>query len=437
MTQKLKVVWICHFSNQEIRDMIPLSKMTIFSYIKRIIGRGKFVYTDFAPWVNNLIKEFENFEDVELHIIAPHSGLKCKTFETKLNGLHYHFFQHDYPFPFDKITYKLYRKKKEKFYRNRKFVKQFIRKIKPDIINLVGTENPYYSITALDIKNIPVYVSAQTVYTNPLRKTYSNSCLQLNWDIELKIHKKEQYYGCQGRMHHDLILKNNPKAIIFKMLFPIEVPKNVNIMPNQFDFVFFAGISKQKGIEDLIEALSMVKEVNHDVSLNIVGGCSDSYMNLLLDKIHDLKLSKNIVFNSYFPLHSDMHQHIVQSRYAVLPVKLDVIPGSIIEAILLDLPVVTYKTSGTPYLNREKESVLISDIGDIQGLATNMLRLLKDENFAKSIARNAKQYVLETFNNANSAKRLLADYKAVINNYHNNTTIPKELLFDLDEFPRY
>jgi len=160
-------------------------------------------------------------------------------------------------------------------------------------------------------------------------------------------------------------------------------------------------------------------------------------MNLLLDKIHDLKLSKNIVFNSYFPLHSDMHQHIVQSRYAVLPVKLDVIPGSIIEAILLDLPVVTYKTSGTPYLNREKESVLISDIGDIQGLATNMLRLLKDENFAKSIARNAKQYVLETFNNANSAKRLLADYKAVINNYHNNTTIPKELLFDLDEFPRY
>ena len=437
MTDKLKIVWLCHFSNQKIRENLPLSKMLVFNFIKRILGRGKFVYSDFAPWVNNLIKEFENFDNTELHIITPHSGLKPKTCEFKMNGIYYHFFQPDYPFPFDRISNKLRKKEKEQFYRNRKIVKQFIRKIQPDIVNLIGTENPYYSITALDINNIPVYVSAQTVYTNPLRKTHSDSCLQCNWDVELKIHKKEMYFGSSGRMHRDLIMYNNPNAIIFKMFFAIEKPENVKIMTKQFDFVFFAGIAKKKGIEDLIEALSIVKRVKHDALLNVIGRCSDSYMNLLLDKINYLKLSENVVFNSYFPLHSDLHQHIVQSRFAVLPVKLDVIPGSIIEAILLDLPVVTYKTSGTPYLNSEKESVLISDIGDIQGLAANMLKLLSDENFAQTLANNAKQFVMHTFDNTSSAKRLLADYKAVINNYHNTIPIPKELLFDLNEFPIY
>ena len=98
-------------------------------------------------------------------------------------------------------------------------MQKLVDRIKPDIINLVGSENPYYSSTILGIDNIPIYVSAQTVYTNPARKELSGHVSNLNWNVELNIHKKETYYGCGGRMHRDLILKNNPNAIIFKMFF--------------------------------------------------------------------------------------------------------------------------------------------------------------------------------------------------------------------------
>ena len=310
-------------------------------------------------------------------------------------------------------------------------------KIKPDLVNLIGAENPYYSITTLDIKGIPVYVSAQTVYTNPDRKKYSDSCIQLNWDTELKIHNKEIYYGVASRIHRDLIHKNNPEAIMFKMFFLIEKPMKVYDLPKEYDFVFFAGLDKKKGIEDLIDAIAIVKKKKNDVKLNVIGSTSNEYMNYLIDKVTQLNLIENIVFNGYFESHSAMHQHTMKSRFAVLPIKLDAIPSSVIEAILLGLPVITYKTTGTPYLNKDGEAILISEIEDIESLANNMLKLLNDPELATKLREKAKSFVENEFNNTISAKRLVNNYRAVIEHYKFKTPIPEDQLFILNEFPLY
>ena len=436
--QKMKVAWICHFSNQQIRARLPLSKRRYSNAVRTLFGKKKIFYGDFAPWITNQIHEFENFDNVEIHVISPHAGLVKFTYEYEMNGVYYHFFKPEYPLLLDKVSDKLFKRKKINFHLNRFLVKRFLKKITPNIVNLIGTENPYYSITALDIKALPVYVSVQTVYTNPIRKKLSGNCDQFRWDLELKIHRKEQYFGCGGRMHRDLILKNNPEAVTFKMFFPIQRPAQVKIVPKIIDFVFFAaGVTKKKGVEDVIEALSIVKKDKNNVSLNIVGLCSDTYKKFLLKKINELDLKGNITFSDYFPLHSDMHQHIVQSHFAVLPVKLDIIPGSVIEAILLDLPVVTYKTTGTPYLNKDGESVLIADIGDINMLANQMLKLLKSPSLAQKLRENAKALVEKEFDNATSTKRLVSNYRAAIEHYHKDTPIPKDQLFNTDEFPIY
>ncbi len=436
--EKIKVAWICHFSNKIVRQNLPLSKLSFTNFVKNILRKKKVQYSDSAPWVNNLIVEFENFEDIELHIIAPHKGMIPFTYEFSLNGIHYHFFRYELPFFISKIDNRLFKNRKKKFLLNRFLVKRFIKKIKPDIVNLIGTENPYYSITALDIENIPVFVSAQTVYTNPLRKIHSDSCHQLNWDIELKLHSKFRYFGCSGRMHRDLIIKNNPEAIIFKMFFPLQKPPAVKELPKEYDFVFFAaGVAKKKGIEDALDALAIVRKQKPNVKLNVSGRCANSYKKYLLQKIDTLNLQDNVIFNDYFPVHADMHQNLKKSKFALLPVKLDVIPGTIIESIFLGLPVVTYKTTGTPYLNKDGEAVLISEINDIEGLAENMLKLMNSPELAEKLKINAKKIVENEFDNTKSAKRFEKIYKAVIDHYHHNKPIPGELLFSTEEFPIY
>jgi glycosyltransferase involved in cell wall biosynthesis len=310
INKKVKVVWICHFSNKEVRQHLPLSNLFLRNSIRKLLGKPETnYYTDFAPWISNLIKEFERFNDVELHVISPHIGLKNFTFELEKQGVKYHFFRPELPFLADRIFERFYSRKSRKYQLNRFFVKRFIKIINPDIVNLIGTENPYYSITTLDIKNIPVFVSVQTVYTNPNRLNLTGSCIKLNWDIELRIHQKEKYFGCGGRMHYDLILKNNPNAIIFKNFFPIQKPSEIAEVLKEYDFVFFAAeVEMKKGIEDALDAIAIVKQSKPDVTINVVGGCEKNYKNVLSIKINKLGLKDNVTFNDYFPEHKNMYQ---------------------------------------------------------------------------------------------------------------------------------
>ena len=437
--KKIKVVWICHFSNQQVRERMPLTKRNISNNIRKLLGKQSISYSDFAPWITNQICEFEKFDNVELHVIAPHSGLNKILFEFEMKSVYYHFFKPDLFFLLDKFIDKIWGKRRKKYKLNRNIVKNILNNIQPDIVNLIGTENPYYSITALDIKNIPLYVSAQTVYTNPDREKYSGIVDQHSWDTELKIHQKEKYYGCIGRMHRDLILKNNPEAIIFKYFFPIQKPLVIESeLEKEFDFVFFAAqVTNKKGIEDALEAIAIVKRHHNNVSLNVVGWCAREYKAFLLVKIQNLNINDNVTFNDYFPLHEDMQRHISKARFALLPLKLDVISSALIEAILIELPIISYKTSGTPYLNKNGETVLLAEIGDLEKLAANMLRLLSSSELAAKLKKDAKAFVEKEFDNTTSAQRLVRNYKAVINHYYHNIPIPNDLLFSTNEFPKY
>ncbi len=193
----------------------------------------------------------------------------------------------------------------------------------------------------------------------------------------------------------------------------------------------------KKGIEDAIDALALIKEHKFDVSLNVVGTCAADYKNKLKVKIESLGLSENVSFNGYFPLHSDMHQHIKKSGAAVLPVKLDAIPSTVIEAMLLEIPVISYKTTGTPYLNKDGVTVLLADIGDIKKLSEHMITLFKTPELADKLRKEAKAFVEREFDNTASARRLVENYRAMIGHYRSNKPIPKKLLFDLNEFPIY
>lgn len=440
MQDKIRVVLLCHFSNEAIRSELPLSKMRIKNVIQKIRGKEAFKYSDIAIWNNELFNELEKIEkEIEVHVVAPHMGLKPKLVELEQNGIYYHIFKSDDDGLLTIARNKLFGCDGIKKYKyNCKIVKRLVSNIKPDLVNLIGSENPYYSITALGLNNIPIYLTCQTVYTNPDRKLFSNDINKMCWDAELALHNKIKYFGCAGKMHRDLVLRNNPEAIIFKHTFPVSIPKKSAMKTKNYDFVFYSvRLSNKKGILDAIEAINIVRNSNPDVRLLVIGDCDENIRNEIELLIKKYELTRNIVFHKSFQRHDDLYESIAQCRYAILPIKLDIISSTIIESMALGLPVVTYKTSGTPYLNKDKHCALISDIGDIQGLADNMIKLLNDNDLANMIKKNAREFVDNNYNNERNVRKLIADYRAIIANYKYNTPIPEELLFDVGEFPKY
>jgi glycosyltransferase involved in cell wall biosynthesis len=69
--------------------------------------------------------------------------------------------------------------------------------------------------------------------------------------------------------------------------------------------------------------------------------------------------------------------------------RLDNMPVSILEAFAAGLPVVSSASGGIPYLVEHERTGLLSDVGDVPGLARNVGRIIADQALARRLAGNA------------------------------------------------
>lgn len=423
---------VCHFSNAMIREHLPLDKRKLYVFLRKLLrmptkGGG---YGDIAPWDTSIINDFKQRADVDLYVISAHSGLKHKVVAFEEEGVHYWFVKCD-----DATMLKNLMKNDERWVKLNPMiprVRGIVEKIHPDIVMLVGAENAYYSSTLLGLNGYPTLTLCQTIYNNPERSIYG-SVDSKNALVERKLISKEQCFAVYCKKHYDLLRQLAPEKLIFKFGFP---SKGVLLSPTpcekEYDFVNFAmGMSEKKGFHDAIHALTKVKEKYPEVKLNLTGGCTQEMRNELEQLAKSVGVENNVIFTPFFEKQSDLFLHIQKSRFAVLPCKMDNVSGTMTQAMQLGLPIVVYKTTGTPAFNREKKCALIAEHSNVDDLAAKMLYMMDHPDEAETIAKNAREYqekkaAIEKGN----GDRLVAILKAIVDNYKNGTSIPQEMLFD-------
>lgn len=433
----MKVVIISHFSNQEVREYLPLDyNRRLYYFVNRLFGRKLdrnskgAAYSDISPWVALIINELKSRKDIELVVISAQTGLKGIVSSFVSNSIKYYFFNTDFSLFLKRIipSPKLWRFLEP----NAKVVSRIIKKEKPDIINLIGSDGAYFSTTVLPIKDIPILVSLQTVYTNPDRQKHSDVD-KYNWHVEEEIIKKNNYYASIVDRYYHLIKPKNSKAIFLKFEFPNsdprDIPNEVNV-ETQFDFVTFAqNCTNNKGTFDALSAFAIVHKKHPETNFNVCGVRSAEAEQIMGKIVEDNNLQDCVTFTDFFEKQEGLFKHLKKSRIAVLPVKLDYISGTIRQAMALGLPIATNATIGTPTLNEEKECVLLSRIDNIQQLADNMLRLYEDKEYADMLRKNALDNISKLKTNKQKADELVDDLYAVYDNYRNGTPIPEKLIF--------
>lgn len=418
----IRVVLLCHFTYPLLRGKLDLQQGYHLNY------------KDYGLWNVNIINGLKYRNDIELHVIMPHKGLKTSIQEFVWDEVNYHVFREELHFPFAQMEAYLYPQKKRGFPRNRKYIGEIIDKIKPDIVNLIGAENTYYSLAAFDIKDIPIIIHCQTVYANPDRIKKTGAIDQQRWDDEVRLFRKIPYIACTGRMYYDLIKQYAPESIIFPEKWPAAVFPTLQDAPKIYDFAYYARmLNRNKGFDNLIEAVGIAAKKHPELKIVAVGTWDNDKLQFE-QRIQELGVSDNIEIHPSFPEYNDMLQYVKQAKYALLPIKMDVLSGTIIEAMRMGMPVVTCRTSGTPALNKKRKTVLISDIGDNESLARNMIELYENPILAEELQSNAVQYLEELDeSNSHNIDNMVAQYKAVIAHYRDKTPIPKELLYNIEE----
>ncbi|MCB5224458.1 MAG: glycosyltransferase family 4 protein [Candidatus Cloacimonadaceae bacterium] len=394
----MKIAWICHFSNAEVRKALKLSDQV----------------HSFAPWITNTIKVFENNPEHELHVIAPHRFLKRSTsFETE--GVHYHFFNPGIPFwgrqwpsffRWDLWT---------GFKKNNKKVGNWVNAIKPDVIHLQGAENAYYSSSIFQFQGrYPIVVNLQRMdpsfYYDLSREAKTRRA------VEEKILKNFPHFSIRTQTMEQDLLSVNPNAQTHWVRYHIPQPRACETCPKQYDLVFFARVSPSKGIEDLLRAAGTLTGEIPGLSLCIIGGVSSSYREYLNEMAAPSGL--RLVWKGLLPEIDDVHKEACKARVSVLPTHQDIIPGTIVESMQLGIPVVSYKVGSIPELNAENESLLLVEKGDIQGLAVQIKKLLTDEEYAAQLAQQAQRTINKFIVSEDVLGQHIACYTCVMEDFH-------------------
>lgn len=428
--EKIKVAMICHFSNKEVRQYLPLSKRRLYQFARKMLRMPKKEggYGDIALWNYNIIEAIKERNDIELFIISAHSGLKRAMVSFDAEGIHYHFIRCEISTLLKKIipNDNLWRALNPMSPK----VKKQVNHIKPDLVLLVGTENSYYSSTILGIQGYPVYVLCQTVYNNPEFGKLDKK----NASTELKILEKVRYVGVYSDKHYYLLRGLGYKHYIFGFQWPsmknYYVPTSCD--EKQYDFINFAlHMSREKGFHDCIKALAFVKQKYPHVKLDLVDGGNDVVRTELKQLIKELNLEENVTFTPFFAEQNDLFQHLQLARFAVLPSKVDHISGTQLQSMKYGLPVVCYKTTGTPSLNKDSECVLIAEMNDVKGLAEKMLLLMDDPSLAEQLRQNSFVFTQKRIRLAQqNMPQLVDNFKSIIENYRYATPIPLEQLFE-------
>lgn len=428
----MKIVLIAGFSNPEIREHLTFKKDSQwYHWLIQAFGLPARVgeFRDYAPWVPGIISEIEKQDDMELHVVGPQIRLKDSVETFSLRGVTYHFYQSEWTSLMRKVNYyKIWKRLQRSTY----YVKRVIDEVQPDLIVLSGAENPATSIGILASEKYPRLCLCQTIYNNPERSQYSHPD-QLKLEMEMDIFRHLDYFGVYSSMHYSLLRGFRPDAIIFKFGYP---SKGALLEPSEvekeFDFVNFALMhGSRKGTPDSIQALAIVKKKHPNVKLNIVGGCDPTGLEKLKVLIAELGLEENVVFTPFFEKKSDLMLHVQKSRFAVLPCKLDHTSGTMSQSMQLGLPLVVYKTTGTPAFNRKKECVLIAEKGNVEQLAQHMLTLMDNLEKAESLKLNARELQEQRMADARkNGERLIQTFRAIVAYDKDKAPIPQELLFN-------
>lgn len=419
----MKIVWLCSFSNAFVREHldIGLPKLLLWIY-KMARGHAPFTTSDFGVWNTNAIKEIEKIGGIELHVISPCSFLKKKQQGFVNNGIHYHFFQ-DEKSSFLRMIYKqVLHPKTYKYTRNLRYIKHLIKHIQPNIVHLIGAENPQYSTALLDIPyTIPTIAQLQTLINDPDFKDnfpIDESSYRHLSSIENKVIQRADYIGTTATKYRKII-KEKIKPNVTFLDISIAVAEEINTSPQDkvFDFVYFAA-DINKACDVALEAFGLAHQQNPSITLDIVGGYTENFK-LKMDAIVDKYSLKNAVtFEGLLPTHEDVLKQIRKARFALLPLKIDLTSGTIREAMSNGLPVITTDTGelGTQLLNKGYRSAMISPKSDCRSLANNMIELMNDAFLAEELRKNGYKRQLEKYNNEAVVRGYIEAYKRILTN---------------------
>jgi len=327
-----------------------------------------------------------------------------------------------------------------------------IEQVKPDVIHIHGTENPFGCI--LGKVNVPVVVSIQgniTVchhkYFSGIEKKYlSAKVFNGSWK-DILLSKNFSYSYKTFAKKKQIELKNLKKTTCLigrtswdKRITGIMAPDAVyfhvdeilrdSFYENQWQAPSHpqgklivhttCGNSYFKGFETLCLALNELNKLHYDVEWRVAGVSEKS----LIYKIVKRKLKKDFPEKGLALLgllsEKELINSMQQSNIYVAPSHIENSSNSLCEAMLMGMPCIATFAGGTGSLLKDGEEGLLIQDGDPWAMAGAVLELWNNKEQAIVMGDNARRRSLHRHDKSRIVDELLETYHSIINDFNQN-----------------
>lgn len=390
-------------------------------------------------WIQNIYEELMECNDVEMSFL-------CFSKEIGKNEIFHNKTEEGNAFCLNMPRISLGRPAPKCLLKN---VEKVITDVQPDIIHIWGTETCVQNVVAEVAKEVPKIVFLQGLIG--IHDRYHNTDLK---KIGLNL-RKGITESVRGKLHDYLFhrqvifeaeeLKKSGNVLVDN-LFSIAYCKSLNEDINVYEYqlnpgkvfgekewsisncerhsIFTVyGSSQDKGLHQLLRAISIVKKAIPDIKLYIPGRFHldekthslkkeklTFYERLLSDMIRDRNIKENVVFCGQLT-QAQMAERLLKANIFVNPSVMEVHAGALREAMLVGTPAIsTYCGSVGEYL-KEGENGLLYRYEEYEVLAYKIISLLNDKKLCNKISNAGRK---EIRNSSKNNRSLYDIYKEII-----------------------
>ena len=198
-------------------------------------------------------------------------------------------------------------------------------------------------------------------------------------------------------------LENMKSSVDFKKKYAI----------NHDYFLFLGRFHKVKGIDILLEAISLIK--NHPLMSNVklvVMGVDFGFEGEMLKMIKEMGLD-NMIKVIKNPPREDVIAAYKESEFLVLPSRWELSPLTPLEGFAFKKPTISTKAHGIPYTLHDRKDSILVETENYKELSDMIIELLNDKKKCAQLGMEGYKFVHKECNSKKMAQQVLNIYEKI------------------------
>jgi len=187
-------------------------------------------------------------------------------------------------------------------------------------------------------------------------------------------------------------------------------PLRAELAPNgERLLVHVSNFRPVKRPNDCVEILAKVRAAGENIRLVMVGDGPER--SACIYRAGQLGVKDHVVFVGK---QANIADYLGVADVFLLPSELESFGLAALEAQACEVPVIATRIGGIPEVVNEGESGFLSDVGDVEKMTIDTIRLLKDEELRRSFGEKGRELAVQRYSTSKIIPQYIAYYEKIV-----------------------